>query len=358
MDFNEKEGKTSFFYANKKYLFVVVFIIVLFCVIIYAVLIHGSVKTCGDGTSKGFCSERKPYFCSSEGVLVEKATVCGCNGNLTVLSDSCISKYQTEPENIILKYTLNGKEGEINYMLYKGMINYISKLPSEINYKANETPDRGDFILRDINEPEQRELLLPLVTKIQNLAPESMEDQARIAISISQNLKWGPSNRTIKLRHNVVNYSRYPYEVLYDSQGLCGEKSELLAFLLKEVGYNVSVFYYSQENHEAIGIKCPEEFSVSGTGYCFVETTASSIITDNGIEYSGGLKISSEPEIIPLSGGESLPEDMDEYRDAETWMKVRRDLDSDGRLNPVNYLRLKSLSKKYGLDLYREYNIG
>lgn len=306
------------------------------------------VFTCGDGTLYYNCSLRKPYFCLNGG-LIEEASICGCPGILMREEDSCVSKYQTNPKNIILKYILRGEIKEINFTVYGEMIDYISSIPKFIYYEKDIEPSRRDFKLRNINEEEQRELLLPLVTKIQNIA-ENKEDQVRIAISIIQNIPYNESGEIITLGSNQLNYSRYPYEVLYDMKGICGERSELLAFLLREIGYGVVLFYYSSENHECVGIRCPVEYSLDDTGYCFVETTGPSVMTNNQDYYVGGEKLSSKPEVIFISGGDSLGENLYEYKDAKNLMKINKIIEEKGRINLIEHFKLKKLKEKYGLE--------
>lgn len=311
-----------------------------------------SVKKCGDNTIYSECSEKKPYFCD-KGKLVEKASLCGCPDGLRKENDSCISPYQTSPKNITLNYILRGKKKEINYVVYKGMVDYLSSLSRVIQYYGNETPLRKDFKLRKINEIQQRNLLLPLVVKIQNLAPDNKEDQARIAISLVQMIKFGESDKKISLTPSQqTGYSRYPYEVLYESEGICEEKSELLAFLLREIGYGVAFFYNNVENHESIGIKCPIEHSYRESGYCFVETTGPSIMTDDNIVYVGGIRLKSSPEIIVVSDGLSLGDDLYEYKDAEK-LKNIRNLISKDKAGVIQFIEWGRLYKKYGLaDIY------
>ena len=91
--------------------------------------------------------------------------------------------------------------------------------------------------------------------------------------------------------------------------------------------------------------------SYRDTGYCFVETTGSSILTDDSIEFIGGVTLQSEPEVIFISDGVSLPEDMPEYRDAETLKSIRA-----GKIVLFQNSRLEKLKEKYGL--IEEYNIG
>jgi hypothetical protein len=68
---------------------------------------------------------------------------------------------------------------------------------------------------------------------------------------------------------------RYPYEVLFENLGVCSDKSLLATAILRQMGYGVAIFAYEQDNHMAIGIECPKNYSTYGSGYCFAETTAS-----------------------------------------------------------------------------------
>ena len=356
-EFSFKEKLKNFFEVSflNKFLIISIFIVFVFLLIFIIVGVTNiflqkyfkKVPTCGDGTFYNNCSLRKPYFCL-DGVLVKKASICGCPEILTKIGDSCISKYQDNPKNITLKYVLRGKENKINFVVYRGMVDYIQNLSESIYYNKDEKPSRRDFKLRNINEKEQRELLLPLVVKIQNLA-ETKEDQVRIAISIVQNIAYGESGEIITFRHNQINYSRYPYEVLYDMEGICGEKSELLAFLLKELGYSTALFYYPLENHEAVGVKCPLEYSLNNTGYCFIETTGPSIITDNQNEYIGIWSLSSEPELILISDGDSLGYGLYEYKDAKTLRKINELIREKGKISWINNFRFEKIKEKYGL---------
>jgi len=55
--------------------------------------------------------------------------------------------------------------------------------------------------------------------KIQNLTLVK-EDQMRIAVSLVQNIPYAESEKTFIIRNTLFNYSRYPYEVLYDGAGI------------------------------------------------------------------------------------------------------------------------------------------
>lgn len=298
---------------------------------------------CGDGSLPGQCSFNQPYFCEN-GKLISKPDICGCPKNETNTQNFCYSEYFTEQKTISLSYFFNGLTEKKSFLVYSGVKNYISSIPDTLTYMGNESPSLVDFKLRNINDPIQKNALMPLVIQIQNSA-QTKVDQARIAINLVQNIEYGFSNKTISLNSKQeIAYSRYPYEVLFEQQGVCGEKTELLLFLLRELGFKTAFFYYGDENHEALGIGCPVENSVNGSGYCFVETTGPAIISDDTIVFVGGITLESTPEIYSISEGYSLPENLEEYSDAKKIADLRNNL-----LNPITSLQLDRLEEKYRL---------
>ena len=343
--------------SNRKYFVLTLLVLALLFVLsggfgIFDSLEDHSIKEtdafCGDGTMYNSCSNVQPYYCKDD-KFIELASVCGCPEGFGKNKDICFSNYNTGYKNTRLNYTLRGEKGFIDFVVYEGFRDYISKIPRSISSLPNEEYSRADFTLKAINEEEQAKFLMPLVIKIQNITDDK-EDQMRIAISVVQNIPFGASNKTAYFGGNKVSYSRYPYEVIYDMQGICGEKTDLLVFLLRELGYGTSLIYYGPENHEALGLECPVEESLDGSGYCFVETTAPAIITDNQISYVGVGKLLSQPEIYPISSGNSIANNLEEYGDAEKLIRIRNFIERSGILGPINEIRLKKIEEKYGLS--------
>ena len=124
-------------------------------------------SSCGDGTPYGLCSLTKPYFCE-KGILVERASFCGCSNLSEMFEESCYSKYQLYPENTTLKYTLNGDEKNIGFVVYGNAAEHFSTLSRAIEYKNGEEPSRLDFKNKAVNYEAQKELLAHLIVKIQN----------------------------------------------------------------------------------------------------------------------------------------------------------------------------------------------
>jgi len=338
------------FLLNKTLMVMIIVLVLVFLILVFIFIknaFQGEELTCGDGTFYSQCSLNMPYFCEN-GTLVEKSSICGCPKDFETEGDLCFSEYQTNPKNISLNYVLRGEQGQIDFLVYEGLDNYLTGLSPFID--SSENPSRADFKLRDINEEVQRDFILPLVIEIQNLANSKL-DQMRIAVSLVQNIPYGESEKTVKMGKNQeIISSRYPYEVLYDVKGICGEKTELLAVLLKEIGYGVVLFYYPLENHEAIGIECPEKYSLEGTGYCFVEVTSPAIITDNENGYGNIEQLSPEPELIFISEGDSLGKNLYEYGDAKDYMKLKEIIKETGKLSKAKHNLYEELKIKYGLE--------
>ncbi len=304
-------------------------------------------SSCGDGTTHRMCSEDKPYYCD-KGKIIEKASICGCPENTSISLDSCFSKYETHPKKVNFEYVLDGDKRYINVLLYEGVSNYLNSLSPAITYLGGEEPSIRDFKLKKIDDNVQKIYLLPIVVEIQN-REKSKINQARIAISLVQRIPYGFSLENLSFFGEEISHSRYPYEVLYDNEGICGEKSELLAFLLREIGYEVVIFRYKEENHEAVGIRCPVEESFKNTGYCFVETTFPSILSSYDYNFLGNLSLNSTPEIIFISDGSSLGKNIDEYSDSEDWFRINKIAEEEGEIWGLNYIKYEKLIEKYGL---------
>jgi hypothetical protein len=167
------------------------------------------------------------------------------------------------------------------------------------------------------------------------------DDQARIAISLVQNIPYDYSQL-----NSLSTEMKYPYEVLYQDNGVCSEKSLLLAYLLRELGYGVVLFEFNSENHMAVGIQSPSQYSYRDSGYAFIEATTPSIVTDSNGDYVEAGKLTSTPKIMQISQGDSFSSVSEEYRDAQRYNQ----LISMGQVLDVSYYNLwVGLMQKYGM---------
>ena len=303
------------------------------------------IKKCHDGTLYAICSENKPLYCR-EGLLVNDSLTCGCPEGYIVMGEGCVSPYGGNPAERILPYTLKAKTSALKIAVHENLKQYLAKLP-RVYYCNPKCPTPQQLEIRYLEDDKQKPELLNLVDKIKGLTDDPV-DQARIAISLVQNIPYDTESAEAG---NLTN--RYPYEVLFDQRGVCGEKSRLLAFILREIGYGVYLLDYEKEDHMAVALKCPVEYaqySYNGTGYCFLETTRVSILTDNTGEYSSeGGKLETIPSLLTVSDGVEFPA-KGEYTDAQDWITLNeRAASSGGTLDPEDYKRWKEIKEKYGI---------
>lgn len=78
----------------------------------------------------------------------------------------------------------------------------------------------------------------------------------------------------VKVSSSNSNVNPYfPYETLYLNKGVCSDKTFLAVALLRKLGYGAAILDFPEINHSALGLACPKEYSLDGSGYCYVETT-------------------------------------------------------------------------------------
>jgi hypothetical protein len=256
--------------------------------------------------------------------------------------------FKTDPKTADYGYILRGNRGHITYTVYGGLNNHLKVLSRSISY-SGAPPNDIDFILRDLNDEDQKQFLDPLVEQIQSIT-QNKDDQARIAVSLVQNLDYDWDSFKSKSENE-----KYPYEVLYTGSGVCSEKSELLAYLLRGLGYSVTIFRFDSTNvfpgHDAVGVKCPSQYSYKNTGYCFVETTTPNIITDSNGDYliSGTSDITTKLpdtfDTLQICDGNSFDSVSEEYNDA----LIYNSFEGKKILSQSSYDKWQCLVKKYGI---------
>jgi len=243
------------------------------------------------------------------------------------------------PKDLNLYYTLRGKSWTITTEVYQGLNNYLQGLPRELygslDYTAH--PAEYYFIVRDLDNKYQKTYLESLV-KFINDEPLSDDDKIRLIASAVQNIPYD----YVAAEIDELN-GKYPYEVLYMNRGVCGEKSKLLLYFIRELGYGGAYIKFEQENHAAVGIKCPTKYSYLDSGYCFIETTAPTIITDSTKSYRNVGKLTSTPQFIVISEGKSFDSASEEYNDS-----LRYNYLEDNHSGTATYSEYLQLREKYG----------
>jgi len=295
-------------------------------------------QTCVDGTVYNTCSGDKPRYCSN-GSIIFKSSICGCNVGFLAENEECKSIYLTGEKTITLTYILKGKKSSVDFDVYKGLNDYISGIDRSISYYYDE-PSALDFVKKNIENKQQKNEIFKLVELIKRRT-DNKEEQGRIAISLVQHIPYDWDGL-----YSVDNNIKYAYQVLYDQKGVCGEKSELLAMILSELGFGVVLFEFTLESHQAVGIRCHEEYDYLDSGYCFVESTAPSIITDSNGNYVGVGALTSKPDILFISEGIKLENVYREYKDANRLYQIEA---MGSVLSESVWHEWNSIIKKYGI---------
>jgi len=262
--------------------------------------------------------------------------------------------YETGPITKSFTYVLQGKSNSINVQLFSGIDDEIvsnGEPAACVRYNGDTTPctsgEENQYYLKYLNDPAQKKYLDSLVNSIQKTS-SNKDDQARIAINLVQQIPYDYGK--LYSITSGKGQMRYPYQVLYDNKGVCAEKSLLLAYLLRGLGYGVVLFKFDKENHMAVGIKSPQQYSYLNSGYAFIESTDPTIPTDSQGDYVGVGKLTSTPEILQISDGDTMTTISSEYKDALTFNQIETISQSSGGMLDQNYYYVwVSLVQKYGI---------
>jgi len=245
--------------------------------------------------------------------------------------------YLTNPSSNNYYYKYADLEGNIPFTTYEG---FNSHLQTETHYYYSDYVDEvyGELI----NNDYQDEYLEPLINEIKSISGSS-ENQARIAISLVQHLDYD-----YDAYYSASDDWKYPYETLHAQKGVCSDKSILMAYMLGQLGYDVVIFEFDNENHSAIGIRTNSGYDFRDTGYAFIETTFPTIITYEPPEYMGSESGLTNPTyMIDLWDGTKTLNVKSDYNDA----RVMSRFDGRSQLSNAEYNQWLRMVKKYDIQI-------
>jgi hypothetical protein len=170
-----------------------------------------------------------------------------------------------------VKYNLSLPLDNSVYEYYKTQpksYSYAGDLPA--NWEENYY---GMFLKTNVSDQSIEQL----ATKLETLGRghKLSDDQiADLVLSFVQSIEYDDAKAANILDKTGKETMQYPYETLFLQKGVCSDKSLLAIAILKQLGFGTAIFTYEQDNHMAIGIECPKNYSTYGSGYCYAETTA------------------------------------------------------------------------------------
>jgi len=254
---------------------------------------------------------------------------------VTVPTVKTVDEFSKYPKSQLYFYKTTSEEGKINFTTYGALSTNLSEKVHLYYLDIDQ-----EVILALLKNDEQDKNLNPLIDAIKKISPDP-DTQAKITISLVQHLPYGQPKETDWY---------YPYETLYNDEGVCADKSLLLVYILNKLGYDTVLFNF--ETHMAVGVKSLQNYSFRGTGYAFIETTTPQIITyipsyDEGIDVNSDLL-----EVIYVKGQNKTLDVSTEYKDArrlEQLNKMGKIVEGERVLKSENYAEWQSLIEKYNL---------
>ncbi len=257
----------------------------------------------------------------------------------------------TSPKIQKFQFYLDGEREVLDFRVYGGVNDHLSGLDSFTYwYDEDEKPTQEtiaqNVVNQVINEPVQQEFVGQLLIDLKARHPDWENARlARAAISLVQNIPYDKD----AYDRNLPN-SKHPYQVLFYNKGVCAEKARLLALLLAKLGFGVAMLEYDNEKHEAVGLECTSGALPGSGGYCFVESTSPTMISDSEGDYIGAGKLTSLTSVIRVSRGNQYPSEK-EAKDASIYLELRRILKgADKREVASAYSQYLEIRREYGLE--------
>jgi len=201
--------------------------------------------------------------------MVEQAVTGKNSAPFPELADPAAKTYAWE---------YKGARYSVSETLYKSVNDYYAAQPKEYSYigsaPANWEEDYYAMFLKT-NPSDQTITTLANDISAQGKKHNLSDDQiAELTLDFVQSIPYDDAKAKQILTGDQSVTMEYPYETLFSDAGVCSDKSFLATDLLRALGYGTALFTYDQQNHMAIGIQCPKQYSTYGSGYCYAETTA------------------------------------------------------------------------------------
>ncbi|MBD3244387.1 MAG: hypothetical protein GF335_00120 [Candidatus Moranbacteria bacterium] len=217
----------------------------------------------------------------SDPVSTQTAPVVSPSQKPAIIEESKVKEKQisqkTGPKEMVYSFQYKDQEYEFSQTLYKSIYDFYVSQPKVYIYSGEipqgwEDEYYGIFLQQAKNDASIQEIVSKFreFQKQRNLTDDQLVE---LAVVFVQSFFYDSFRAKEILKGSKGIKPRYPYEVLYEKKAVCSGKSFLLAALLRELNYGAALFEYPQQNHMAVGVLCPVEYSTEGTGYCYIETT-------------------------------------------------------------------------------------
>lgn len=179
----------------------------------------------------------------------------------------------TGPKTMVFEWKYNGRNYSFEKTLYKSAYDYYQASSKKYTCYGAVCPANweGEYFKMFSKVVDKDNTMREVADKLKEIGKKaklSNDEIVELTLSFVQTIPY--DEEKAKLAEPLP---RYPYEVLYDNKGICSDKSFLIVSLMRELGYGVALFNYDSAAHIAPAIKCSNDYSSYGSGYCYAETT-------------------------------------------------------------------------------------
>ncbi len=203
-------------------------------------------------------------------IKIRIASVGGTSTNASTTSASLDTplafnfKYKTN------SYTVNQNFSSVLYNSYKSSTKVYSYSGAAVSDASLRESFYGLFFNVKAGDTSLSDLIYKL--KATALSNNWTDDETlEFTLALVQFIPYDSAK--LAAGNNRNNNPYYPYETLYLDKGVCSDKTFLAVALLRKLGYGAAILDFPTANHSAVGIACPTDQSLNGTGYCYGETT-------------------------------------------------------------------------------------
>jgi hypothetical protein len=253
------------------------------------------------------------------------------------------TKHETSPGMKQFSYVSDYTTYYWSAIMYGGVDEYLTGTDRQLYVNNLE-----DSYKKFLDDPIQDVYMGDYIEYIKSTAKYS-DDQVVNAVRFVQNIPYDED------RSQSQYEVRYPYQVLYDGEGVCSEKALLLIYTLKKLGYGTAYMVFDEENHAVVGLKCDPIYAYKHTNYCFIESTTPTMITYTSLEYGYSGKLTSEPLVYTMSDGRTFHGIDDEYNDAIRFGELQSHAEeNEWVLSVADFNEWFGLVRKYGIKCVGE----
>lgn len=240
-----------------------------------------------------------------------------------------------------VKAVVNGKKKNYKMPVDSSLYQTLFSLP---DYTCSGYATLADcYNDRLLGRADQKEALQPLVNWLNKKIKKS-DDRVRAAASLVQNIEYDENKDTgvEEVATGRGHGTRYPYETLYENSGICGEKSFLIVYLLKELGYGTATMVFLSPLHRVAAVKCADAYDFRDTGYCIIQPNYRKMIT------FGGSQEDEDPYQITVQSDGKTFNAKNDWKDSRKYWEIMNSIDA-GTYTAKQAKAYKKLIKKYGL---------